>query len=331
MDTQTQAGQVDGSALLVAPTGSGKTEAALLWVAHQSSIIGTLPRLFYTLPYQASMNAMQKRLEKNSSKQEYVGLQHGRSLLSLYRFLLEKGYGSKTAARTAKWAWDLSRLNYPPVRVFSPYQMLKGLYRLKGYEALLTDYHNAAFIFDEIHAYEVTRLAMILKTIEYLRVNFNARFFIMSATFPTLIQGWLSEALDNPAIIEADAKLFQEFIRHRLILHDGELLTDSGLTNVVNDARSGKSVLVVCNLVDRAQEAYNQISAQLNQVDIRTELLHGRFNMRDRSEKKNSFGMRRGQRARNVNLLSSLPHRRSRSVWTLIWIRSTQNRPHWKH
>ena len=33
--------------------------------------------------------------------------------------------------------------------------MLKGMYRLKGYEALLTDYHNAAFIFDEIHAYEV--------------------------------------------------------------------------------------------------------------------------------------------------------------------------------
>ena len=279
---QSQAETVEGSALLVAPTGSGKTEAALLWAAHQSSSIGGLPRLFYTLPYQASMNAMQDRLKEIFP---HVGLQHGRGLLALYRLLLEKDYHPEAAARTAKWARNLSRLNYPPVRVFSPYQMLKGMYRLKGYEALLTDYHNAAFIFDEIHAYEVRRLTMILKTIEYLRVNFNARFFIMSATFPKLIQEWLSKALDAPITIEADSALFQKFIRHQLILHDGELLTDSGLSNVVNDAKEGKSVLVVCNLVDRAQEAYNQISAQLNQVNIRTELLHGRFNMRDRSAK----------------------------------------------
>ena len=136
---------------------------------------------------------MQRRLEESFPQR--VGLQHGRSLLALYRTLLEKDYSRRDAARTARWGRNLSRLNYPPVRVFSPYQMLKGMYRLKGYEALLTDYHNATFIFDEIHAYEVGRLAMIFKTIEYLRVNFNARFFVMSATFPTLIQEWAIRSL----------------------------------------------------------------------------------------------------------------------------------------
>jgi CRISPR-associated endonuclease/helicase Cas3 len=59
---QSEVETIDGSALLTAPTGSGKTEAALLWAARQAAINEGLPRLFYTLPYQASMNAMYLRV-----------------------------------------------------------------------------------------------------------------------------------------------------------------------------------------------------------------------------------------------------------------------------
>ena len=280
---QSTAEATNGSALLTAPTGSGKTEAALLWAAHQATISGGLPRLFYTLPYQASMNAMKIRLE--GSFPDKVGLQHGRSLLALYRMLMEHDYDPKEAARQAKWARNLVQLNYPPVRVFSPYQMLKGMYRLKGYEAMLTDYHGAAFIFDEIHAYEVKRLALILKTIEYLERNYNARFLVMSATFPTLIKDWLRDALNDPAEITAEPALFDDFKRHRLVLLDGELLSDEGLGRIVNDAQVGKSVLVVCNLVDRAQTAYRELRTRLEKSDVLVELLHGRFIVRDRLDK----------------------------------------------
>lgn len=282
-DHQKKAWITQESALLTAPTGSGKTEAALLWAARQASQ-GGLPRLFYTLPYQASMNAMQLRLVEIFGK-SLVGMQHGRSLLALYRQLLEKDYDPKHAAREAKWARNLAQLNYPPVRVFSPYQMLKGMYRLRGYEAMLTDYHGAAFIFDEIHAYEVTRLAMILKTMEYLAKNYNARFLIMSATFPGLIKRWLIEALGPLAEINADQELFAAFRRHHLLLLDGELTSEGNLQLIIEDARAGKSVLVVCNLVDRAQSVFDHLSCVLGEEDIHVELLHGRFNVRDRLAK----------------------------------------------
>src|SRR5690606_21217916 len=118
-----------------------------------------------------SMNAMQLRLS-DCFDRTLIGLQHGRSLLALYRQLLDKEHDPLSAAREARWARNLAQLNYPPIRVFSPYQMLKGMYRLRGYEALLADFYGANFIFDEIHAYEPSRLAMILKSIEYLTHHF---------------------------------------------------------------------------------------------------------------------------------------------------------------
>ncbi len=294
-DHQQLASETNGSALLIAPTGSGKTEAALLWVTRQSQLGITTPRLFYTLPYQASMNAMRLRLE-NTFGVGNVGLQHGRALLALYRQLMERSDTPAEAANTARRMRNLARLNHPPVRVFSPYQILKGMFRLKGYEAQLSDYHNALFIVDEIHAYEVTRLAMILKTIEYLRRYYHASFFVMSATFPSLIKGWLEEALDHPVEINAQPALFQEFQRHELRVEEGDLLSDEYLRQIAEEAQGGKSVLVVCNIVARAQQVFDQLKERLSEsaVAVPVMLLHGRFNMRDRMLKEEEIRVKTG-------------------------------------
>ena len=64
--------------LLTAPTGSSKTETALLWLRQQAQALGA-PRLFYVLPNRASLNTMHKRLEMEfSEKTELTAVPHGR-------------------------------------------------------------------------------------------------------------------------------------------------------------------------------------------------------------------------------------------------------------
>jgi CRISPR-associated endonuclease/helicase Cas3 len=295
-----------GSTVIIAPTGSGKTEAALLWAVSQGA-----PRLYYTLPYQASMNAMEKRLNEDEKDaegkitreapfKEQVGLEHSRSALAYYRRLLLENEDAdpKKITRAAKWLKDLARQNYYPVRVLSPYQVLKAPYRLKGYETLLTDCYGAAFIFDEIHAYEAGRLAKILALVNHLREFYNAKFLVMSATLPMLLRECLYDALGEYTLVTASDELYQKFQRHKLLLQDGDLLSNENLEGIADTARSGQAVLVCCNTVSRAQAAWKILREKL-QEQVRVELLHGRFNGKDRLEKEEIVRDATGSRSTN--------------------------------
>jgi CRISPR-associated endonuclease/helicase Cas3 len=292
---QIDSGAVLGSAILVSPTASGKTEAALLWASRQCR--GTRPpsKLLYTLPYQASMNAMFTRLCEGSESRPapfpgQVGLLHGRSVLAAYRRFVEQDSHAGQAGRMARAASALARLFYYPVSVLSPYQMLKATYRLKGYEALLCEFADAMFVMDEIHAYEPERLAMILETLRYLKTHFGAEFFVMSATLPPMVREMLMESLDRPAQIAADKALFAQFARHRLHLVSGDLLSAGGVADVLSAYTQGKAVLVVLNTVRRAQEFASLIRDALRDMGRATGaddiiLVHSRFTARDRLTK----------------------------------------------
>ncbi len=162
--------------------------------------------------------------------------------------------------------------------------MLKAAFQLRGFEAMLTDYAQAAFIFDEIHAYEPKRLALILALMKYLRENYQARFLVMSATFPQLIRAKLAETLAlDPArdMITADEQVFQQFCRHRLHLLKGELL-EEGIPRIVADVQANKSVLACVNTVRRAQEVRQALlKAGLSREQVL--LIHSRFILKDRT------------------------------------------------
>lgn len=284
-----------GSVMFAAPTGAGKTEAALLWAARQGSN-ARAARLYYVLPFQASMNAMRKRLSERFQEKN-VGLQHGRSRFALYRMFLEQEESSPASAiKKARSAIQLSRLHYFPIRVLSPYQMLAAMYRLKGYESALADTFGGLFVFDEIHAYEPKRLALILLMMEYLGRNYGARFCIMSATFPEVLKGWLYEAVPGLRELPVPDDLFRKFRRHRIVLLDGGLENDEGICKIEEAAERG-SVLVCCNTVRRAQNVYERLKSSGSELHLA--LLHGRFNTRDRTSKEQRLLDQMGTKARS--------------------------------
>lgn len=296
-----------GSAIMIAPTGSGKTEAAVLWAARQLEQQPSA-RLFYTLPYQASMNAMYARLAQryfgllpaqlaDAQQNRTLTIQHSRALLKLYQDAMALDEMRPRQARAAADRLrNLAKLNFYPIQIFSPYQMLKAAYGLKGYEPLLLDYANALFIFDEIHAYEPKRLALIVTLLGWLAEHFGARFLVMTATLPPLLQEKLQQALGvtSERIITASAQEFVRSRRHTVHLLPGRL-TDQIEERVRSDLVAGKAVLVCLNRVAEAQKVYQQLKTTLGlQPDVEIVLLHSRFNGRDRRTKENILLERAG-------------------------------------
>lgn len=274
---QRSASQVNGSLLLAAPTGSGKTEAALMWARQQRNAHMGESRLIYLLPYQASANAMRERLTRQL--QCAVGLLHGRSVQVLYRELTERGCDGREAEREARRAANLTRLHQPPVWVTTPYQLLRAAYRLRGYETVWATLGNSLIVLDEPHAYEPQRLGLILGLLAALVERWGVRVCAMTATLPSWLKRLLEESLQCTTL-PIDRELFAAFRRHQLRVLDGEITSFDILDRICRDARAGTSVLVSVNTVRRAQHVWAALRDRLG--NERVKLLHSRFTSRDR-------------------------------------------------
>lgn len=268
-----------GNAFLSAPTGSGKTEASLLW-AGANQEIGR--RIFYVLPYTASINAMSKRLSAQFGE-EKVGVLHGKARYFIYQTLLEREYEDyEKAVKEARDIQGLSKKIYRPLKILTPFQILKAFFGIKGWESMTAEFAGGLFIFDEIHVYDAHTTALMLKAIERLN-ELKAKFLFLSATFPKFLKDKIRavvpfiEEIFLDEHLERDAKLLKT-ARHRIRILDGEISEHLG--KVITQLKKGKRVLVVCNTVKRAQEIYQEL-----QFEAETSaLLHGRFILRDREQ-----------------------------------------------
>jgi len=278
---QKTASVTEGSIILSAPTGSGKTETAILWAHNQQTVSKILKPLVYLLPYQASLNAIYKRF-KEQFKYD-IALIHGRSLQTLFREMLSSGYLPRNAEQEAKRAKELAILHQPSIWCTTPYHLLRAVYRLPGYETLWTNLSNTLIIVDEIHAYEPTRLGMFIELLFELKNKWGTNICTMTATMPSWLKKILATTLANKEIL-ADTKLYQTFQRHRLEIVEGNILSDNSIEIVCKEFISGKSVLIGVNTVKTAQKVRDLLLEK--QIDKnKIILIHSRFTIQDRLKK----------------------------------------------
>ena len=244
--------------LVTAPTGAGKTDFLLRRCRG---------RVFYTLPFQASINAMYDRIKGDLSDTDaQVYLLHAASNLKVKDGTVEESIMQRHVGAS--------------VKVLTPHQMASVVFGIKGYEAMAMDLRGCDVILDEIHTYSDVMQSIVLRIIEIL-VALDCRVHVGTATMPTVLYEKILELLGgNDAVYEVklDSKTLQTFNRHQIYkLKDKKEYYDV----IASAIDSNSKLLIVCNQVKRAQEMYENIANLY--PNVKRMLVHSRYKRRDRA------------------------------------------------
>ncbi len=249
--------------VVVAPTGSGKTELAALW--------GAGHKLFFTLPLRSAVNANFERMIKYFG-QNNVGLLHSDADVYVYE---KTGQMSNESMRTL----DMARLFALPVQVSTGDQIFPAALKYPGYEKVHATLAYSRLVIDEVQAYDPRAAAIIVKMIEDV-FTLGGKFLLMTATLPDFIHAELQKRLvkDNYKFIDRYVGL-DNFIKHEITLHNKDI--EEAVEDIRKTALEGKRVLVIANTVKKAQSIYEKLRDTKN---IKIKLLHSRFTLKDRAD-----------------------------------------------
>lgn len=248
--------------IVISYTGSGKTEAALLWIGNQKA--------FYTLPLKVSINAIYERI-KNKVKYNKVLLLHS----DAYSYYQEQDDVDINS-------YDRARRLASPLIITTVDQLFKIAFRYQGYEEILSTLSYSKVIIDEIQMYSPQMLSYILFGLKLI-TEIGGKFAIITATFLPVLYN-LMDDLKIPY-----TKQEEEFVPHISNRHKIKLLEKEEFDfEQIKELAKNKKVLIIVNTVKRAQEIYEKLEENAY-------LLHSHFIREDRNrleEKILSFGDR---------------------------------------
>lgn len=253
--------------ILIASTGMGKTELALLWNGDE--------KLFYTLPLRTSVNAMFGRMLSVFGDDGRIGLLH--STASAY--LLKEIDESDKQAGEMVGLIDRAKQLSLPLSVSTADQLFTSTFKYPGYEKVYATLSYSNVVIDELQAYNPEIAAAILWGLKEV-TELGSKFCLMTATLPGFYLDFVKENLRD-FVIE---RRFLPVSKHRI-----ELLNDNIIgycDSIVASWKEKGKVLVVVNTVKQAQKLYEELKKRLkNESENNLMLLHSGFILRDRSSK----------------------------------------------
>ncbi len=241
--------------MVVAPTGAGKTDFLLRRCRG---------RVFYTLPFQASINAMYERIKSAVPNNKGVRVLHATSALLVKNNREEQTLQSFAGAS---------------VKVLTPHQMAAIIFGTSGYEGIMLDLQGTDVILDEIHTYTDVTRSMVLEIVRTL-LRLNCRIHIGTATMPSLLYHEvlkLLKAQGDVYEVKLEDTVLDGFDRHVTY----KMETEEEIDVVLDEAfQQDEKVLVIFNTVKKAQAEYKRLISKF--PDIPAMLIHSRFRRGDR-------------------------------------------------
>ena len=247
--------------VVAAPTGSGKTEAALLWAGESKT--------FYTLPLKVTSNAIYDRI-KNYGYSE-VGLLHSDSLA--YCMAETEREKTKTGKLLNSFQrYDETKRLSLPLTVCTVDQLFKFVFKSLGTEIMPATLRYSKVIIDEIQAYSPEITAFLIYGLKIIN-DLGGKFAIMTATLPPMV---IELMIKEGVIVEDNVIYFTEGRynkRHKISLRK----SDFDFDEIVEQSKD-KKVLVLCNTITKAQKVYQNLTTHSENVH----LLHSAFIKKDR-------------------------------------------------